>query len=303
VYKAFTPRSVDAKRPHIRELTRDILARHRDAGELDVLHDFAHELPIRLICDVVGVPEEHHDAFSRWSTDLGAALSSQLTPELQTAGEQAAVALSAAVLDLIRARRAAPRDDLLSRLIAAANEAEESFSDDDLVVLIINLIFGGHDSSRSMLALGVALLVQHPDQLERLREDPSLAQSAGDEILRYEPIVPVLAREPSEDIEVAGVTLAAGEPFLMSILSANRDPEVFDEPDRFDISRSGARSFHFGWGVHRCLGAALANAEIQEVLPEFFARCRNVELVEEPRWVPFANLRRIEKLPIRFQPG
>jgi cytochrome P450 len=304
VNRAFTPRSADEKRARVRELTREIVGRHLDAGRLDVIDDYSHELPIRLICETLGVPQEHQEAFSLWSTHLGSALSSVLTPELQTLGERAAVELSDAVRDLLAMRRKAPRDDLLSSLIRMADELDDPFSDEDLVVLVINLIFGGHDSSRSMLAVAVALLVMHPAELEKFRKSPGLAATAGEEILRYEPIVPVLARESLEGFEIAGVEIAAGEPFWLSVLSANRDEAVIEDPDRFDIARSGPHSFSFGWGAHRCLGAAFALVEIQEALPAFFDCVRNVELlVDEPRWVPFANLRRLESLPIAFDPA
>lgn len=303
VNRAFTPRSADEKRARIRTLTDELLAPHREAGHLDVIGDFSHDLPIRLICETLGVPAEHQAAFSVWSTDLGSALSSVLTPELRARGETAATELSQAVLDLIRLRRKTPSEDLLSDLIRAADELDEGFDDDDLVVLVINLIFGGHDSSRSMIAVAVALLVLHDAELARLRADPKLVVSAGDEILRFEPIVPVLAREATEPFAIEGVTIEAGQPFLLSILSANRDPAVFPEPDRLDVGRRGAHSFSFGWGAHRCLGAAFALAEIQEVLPVFFERLREIELVETPpRWVPFSNLRRLESLEIRFAP-
>lgn len=304
VNRAFTPRSADAKRARIRSLTEELLAPHLEAGRLDVIDDFAHELPIRLICETLGVPEEHQSAFSVWSTDLGSALSSVLTPELRARGESAATALSDAVRDLLVLRRARPQDDLLSDLIRAADELDERGSDEDLVVLVINLIFGGHDSSRSMLAVAVALLVQHPGELARLRADSGLAATTGDEVLRFEPIVPVLAREPTVALEVAGVVLEPGEPFLLSILAANRDPSVFADPDRFDVGRGGPHSFSFGWGAHRCLGAAFARAEIEDVLPTFFARLAEVELLDgPPEWVPFSNLRRLASLRIGFTPA
>jgi len=304
VNRAFTPRSADEKRARVRALTRELVERRLDAGRMDVLDDFSHELPIRLICEALGVPDEHQAAFSVWSTDLGSALSSVLTPELQSRGETAARDLSDAVRDLLRARRRAPAEDLLSDLIREAARLDARFSDEDLVVLVINLIFGGHDSSRSMLAIAIALLVMHPAELERLRSDPGLAAGAGEEILRFEPIVPVLARESTERFEVAGFEIAAGQKFWLSILASNRDPAVFVEPDRFDIGRSGPHSFSFGWGAHRCLGAAFAQVEIQEAIPAFFDVIRNVELlVDEPRWVPFANLRRLETLPIAFEPA
>ena len=303
VSRAFTPRSVERKRPRIRALTREILARHAESGEMDVLHDFAHELPIRLICEMLGVPEAYHDDFSRWSVDLGAALAVVLTPELQAAGEAAATNMNRVVLELLAERRAAPKDDLLSALIRAADELEERFDDEDILVLVINIIFGGHDSSRSMLAVGIAILLQHPQQLARLRADLSLIRRATEEVLRYEPLIPVMARESREDFEIAGVTIPAGQPYMLSILSANRDERVFEAPDTLDVTRERARSFSFGWGAHFCLGSNLARAEFQEVIPEFFACCRDVEmLIDVPKWVPFANLRRIEALPIRFAP-
>ena len=303
VSRAFTPRSVDAARPRMRELSREILARHFEAGSLDVLHDFAHELPIRLMCELLGVPDEHHADFSHWSTSLGDALSSVPTPKLIREGEGAVAGMGKAVQQLLDERRRRPRNDLLSALLLEADGFETPVEDDALVVLVINLIFGGHDTSRSMLAIAVALLVSHPAELRRLLEQPSLAARAGDEVLRYEPLVPVMAREAREDLEVAGWRIPAGDTFLLSIVAANRDPAVFPAPDRFDIGRDDPHSFSFGWSAHRCLGAALARAEIQEVIPEFFACCRDVELlVDEPRWVPFANLRRIESLPVRFEP-
>lgn len=303
VSRAFTPRSVDAARPRMRELSREILARHFEAGSLDVLHDFAHELPIRLMCELLGVPDEHHDDFSHWSTCLGDALSSVPTPELIREGERAVEGMGQAVQQLLDERRRHPREDLLSALLQEADGFEETVDDDALVVLVINLIFGGHDTSRGMLAIAVALLVAHPAELRRLLEQPGLAARAGDEVLRYEPLVPVMAREAREDLEVAGWRIPAGDTFLLSIVAANRDPAVFPDPDRFDIGRDDPHSFSFGWSAHRCLGAALARAEIQEVIPEFFACCRKVELlVDAPRWVPFANLRRIEGLPVRFEP-
>ena len=304
VSRAFTPRSVDATRPRMRELSREILTRHFEAGKLDVLHDFAHELPIRLMCELLGVPGEHHDDFSRWSTALGEALSAVPTPELIRDGEDAVEGMGRSVHQLLEERRRKPREDLLTALIQAAADFPQPVDDEALVVLVINLIFGGHDTSRGMLAIAVALLVRHPAELRRLHEQPSLAASAGDEVLRYEPLVPVMAREAQQDLEVAGWPLPAGSTFLLSILAANRDPEIFPDPDRFDIARDDPHSFSFGWSAHRCLGAALARAEIQEVIPEFFACCREVELlVEAPRWVPFANLRRIESLPVRFEPS
>lgn len=301
VSRAFTPRRVDEKRARVRELARGLVSERLAAGELDLVEDLADPLPIRLMCELLGVEREAQSGFARWSTDLGRALTQVLTPEAQRAGEAAAAGLGAAIAELIAARRAHPRDDLLSALLAAAQQGPEPFADEDLVTLVINLLFGGHDTSRSMLSIGMALLLQNPEQLHRLREDPSLGPAAGEEILRCEPPIAVLAREPTEDIELDDVVLAKGTLVLLSILSANRDPRVFTEPDRFDVGRSGPRSFSFGWGPHHCLGAALARAEIQEAIPTLL-RDFEFELLEEPRWVPFVAIRRLASVRVGVRP-
>jgi cytochrome P450 len=284
----------------VRELARELVGERLAAGEIDLVADVAHLLPIRLMCEILGVESEAHPDFARWSTDLGRALTQVLTPEARRAGEEAATGLGAAIAELIAARRARPRDDLFSALLSASAQGPERFADEDLVTLVVNLLFGGHDTSRSMLSIGMALLLQHPEQLARLRRDPSLAVCAGEEILRFEPPIAVLAREPVEDIELEGVVLPKGEMVLLSILSANRDARVFSEPDRFDVGRDAPRSFSFGWGPHHCLGAALARAEIQEAIPALL-RDFDFELVEAPQWVPFVAIRRLDSVRVRVR--
>jgi cytochrome P450 len=172
------------------------------------------------------------------------------------------------------------------------------------VTLVVNLLFGGHDTSRSMLAVTMLLLLQHPDQLAKLRGDASLMARAGEEALRFEPIIIWAAREPTEDLEVAGIALPAGEPVMLSILAANRDPEVFDAPDRFDITRTSKSSVSFGWGPHICLGAHLARAELEEAIPELLRICEHIEFAgDEPRWLPHGFIRRLDQLRVRFRPS
>lgn len=301
VSRAFTPRRVEAQRPRVRELALSLVRAGLERGELDLVDDVFHVLPIVLMCEILGVDAEGHPDFARWSTDLGRALTQVMTPETLRAGDEAALRLGAAVRELLAERRVRPGDDLLSALVAASEQGPERFAEEDLVTLVINLLFGGHDTSRSMLSIGMALLLEHPAELARLRRDPSLAASAGEEILRCEPPIAVLAREPVEDIELAGVVLPKGEMVLLSVLSANRDPRVFSDPDRFDVARRSPRAFHFGWGPHHCLGAALARAEVQEAIPAL-ALTFDFELREAPRWVPFAAIRRLEHVHVRVRP-
>lgn len=302
VSRAFTPRAIDALRPRIRELTRSRLLAHARTGVLDFVRDLADPLPATLMCDLMGVAEEEHDDFARWSGDLGDGLASVMTPERRSRAEAAVIALNTRIGELIALRRTQPGDDLLSALLRAAQEDAASYSEAELVTLVINLIFGGHDTSRSLLTVAAALLVEHPNSQELLRRNPRLIANATEEILRCEPPVPVLAREPREDLEVAGVSLPKGQMLFLSILAANRDPEIFENPDKFDVTRKIQRSFSFGWGPHHCLGAALARAELQEVIPTLLATCKNLEREgAPPRWVPFVSIRRLDALKIRFE--
>jgi cytochrome P450 len=303
VSRAFTPRAVERVRPRIGAIAREILIRHAGAGTLEFSETLADELPIRLICEMLGVEGSDHADFARWSTALGRVLAAVQTPAVRREGEAAALAMNARIAELIRERRASPRSDLFSALLDSAAHSEIAIDDAELVTLVVNLIFGGHDTSRSLLTIGLALLLFHPEELRKLRADPGLAASAGEEILRCEPIVPWMAREAHSEIELPdGLRLAPGGIFFLSILAANRDPDVFPDPDRFDIARRGARSFSFGWGPHVCLGSSLARAEVQEALPAILDACAEIEpQIERPKWVPHTFIRRIEGLPLRFR--
>jgi cytochrome P450 len=301
VSRAFTPRAVERLRPRMREHAEALLARHAERGELDVVQDFAHELPSLLFCDLLGVPEADRAEFADWSTQLGSVLAEVVSPEQRERTERAVVGLRDALAGLIAERRRRSTPDLLGKLVAAALASEDDFSDDELVVLAINVLFGGHDSSRSLIAVAVMLLLRHPDQLALLRRDPSLIPGAVEEILRYEPVVGSMGRVPREDLDLEGECLRAGTSVLLSLVAANRDPAVFEDPDRFDVTRPAQRAVGFGWGPHHCLGAALARAELQEVLGVWL-HCPRLELaIERPRWVPFTYIRKLESLPVRFE--
>ena len=302
VSRAFTPRAIDALRPRIRELTRQRLQAAAERQHMDFVAELADPLPAAVMCELMGVDESEHDAFARWSADLGDGLASVMTAERRRRAEAAVLALNERIAELIGERRTRPGDDLLSALLRAADDEPGAYTEAELVTLVINLIFGGHDTSRSLLTAAVDLLLSHPESIALLRREPALVVNATEEILRCEPPVPVLAREPRETLEVAGIALPPGRMVLLSVLSANRDPRVFSDPDRFDITRPIQRSFSFGLGPHHCLGAALARAELQEVIPTLLETCRRIEREgPAPGWVPFMSIRRLEGLRIRFE--
>lgn len=302
VSRAFTPRSIDAQRPKIREQVRAMLLAGAERGELDVVADLADPLPIWMMCDLLGIDAADHATFAGWSTDLGDALASVMTPERRSRAEHALVGFDERIRALFAERRRQPREDLVSRLLAEAKQAGPAFDDTELVTLVINLIFGGHDTSRSVLTSAFALLTAHPGELEKLRREPGRAPAATEEILRMEAPVAVLGREPTETVETRGTKLEAGKMFFLSVLAANRDPAVFAEPDRFDIDREPKRSFSFGWGSHFCLGAALARAEVQETLRGIACDTKAIERVgPPPAQVPFVSIRRLESFRIRVE--
>jgi cytochrome P450 len=179
-----------------------------------------------------------------------------------------------------------------------AEESGDRLTHDELRALIINLLFAGHDTTKSLLSIAIWLLMTHPDQLALLRHDPSLLVAAVEEISRYETPISGIPRVPSEDIAVAGVSIPAGAYITISVPSANRDPRRFEEPDRFDITRTDNRHLTFGFGIHHCVGAAVARAEVQEALRVLVSRAELEPLVTEPTWVPFAAARRFESLPV-----
>jgi cytochrome P450 len=200
---------------------------------------------------------------------------------------------------LIDRRRADPGDDLFTALVHA-EESGDRLTRVELQALMINLLFAGHDTTRSTLAIILWLLATHPDQLELLRAQPALVPAAVEEMVRYEPIISGIPRIPSIDLDVAGVHIPAGSYVTLSVPSANRDPRPFRDPDRLDITRDDNRHIGFGLGVHHCVGANVARAELQEALAIVLDRCPVIEAVEEPVWMPYAASRRFEALSMRL---
>lgn len=294
VSRAFTPRAVESLRPRVVEITEELLDGFQ-GDTVDLVPGFAHELPIRVMGAMLGVPVGDHHRFAAWTADLGLVFSAVHTPELLNRLETAISGLNVYVAELIADHRAQPGDDMLSGLIAAEADGDK-LSETELVAMVENLLFAGHDTTRSMLMIGAALLLSHPDQWILLSDDPSLAAQAVDEILRFEAPVLGSGRDAVESLDLFGVSVADGETVTTMSLAANRDPAAFDSPDRFDIRRPGGKLMSFGQGIHYCLGAALARLEGQVAFPMLLERYPRMELAVQPAWVPYASIRRFEEL-------
>jgi cytochrome P450 len=290
VSRAFTPRSVERLRPAIAEHARSILAPGFEQGRFDAQGDLGHRLPLAVISDLLDIPEQDRATFGQWTKLLGLAFSAIRDPQIHREIEDALAQLDTYVRSLIADRRRTPGDDLLSALIQV-EEAGDRLTTDEMVALTENLMFAGHDTTRGALAAMSVLLARHPDQLVDLAADPDLIPRAADEVLRYEPITFGTARLASEAVEVAGVAIGAGEPVVLCLTSACRDPRRYADPDAFDVHRDDVKSTTFGAGIHFCLGANLARVELEEAIRVLAQPGVALELEGDPRWIPLAQIR------------
>jgi cytochrome P450 len=301
VNPALAPRAIDRYRPAMRAFLEQLLRENLPAdGRCDFIDAFAKPYPSLVIAEVMGAPLTDAPRLHHWSNWIQRQFDAgSLTTERELI--EAAVAEFYAYEDeLIETRRPAPGDDLISSLIKAEAEGDR-LSDDELRNLILNILVGGVDTSQSQLAHAIRLLALHPDQWEALRADPhGLALKAVDESLRYEPITPFTARITIGEVEHRGVTFPPGSIVLVSAWHANRDGFADDE---FDITadRAGARVLTFGAGIHYCVGANLARAEMQEGLAFFAERVTRITLDGEPEFGTPSGIYGLETLPVRLE--
>ena len=298
VNKAFTPRRVERLRPRIEQVLTELLEPLRDGAEFDVIADLAFPFPVTVMCELLGVPAEDREMFRARTRQLAVILEWQRTPEDFMGAAEATFVFAGYFLPLFEERRRNPRDDLVSALVAAEDEGDR-LSADELFTTCVLLLAAGHETTMNLIANGLLALLRHPDQLARLRDEPSLARSAVEEVLRYDSPVQLTARTALVDQTIGDKTIRAGEQAITLIGAANRDPEVFENPDTVDIGRDPNHHLAFGGGAHFCLGAALARAEAQIALPEL-VRLPGLQLaVDEPAWRNTTTLRGLQSLPVR----
>ena len=303
VSKAFTPRVVETLRPRIQQFVEGLLARVADNHTMDLIAEFAYPIPVNVSSEMLGVPDDDHEQFKGWSLDIARGLDSVLLPpdsEVSRRSLAARHALADYFRALIARRRAQPRDDMLSGLIAA-EEAGDKLNEEELLATCILLLVAGHETTVNLIGNGVLALLRHPDQLRRVRENPALIPTAVEELLRFDSPVQRTARIPSEDIVIDGRKVAAGEMVMPFTGAANRDPAQFAEPDRLDLTRSDNRHVAFGAGMHFCLGAPLARVEGQIAIHNLVQRFPKLSLAAAPpRFRESLTLRGLQSLPVTF---
>lgn len=275
--KAFTSRVAENLRPRIQTLVDDMLERAGSEEEMDVVAAIAGPLPIRVICEMLGVPEDGRERVMRWSHELLPSFGPIMSTEQLRKISVTMTEFSRYIEELLTWRKAHPQRHLLDDLIAARDSGNR-LSDAELVSTCILLVFAGHLTTVQLIATGVLTLLRHPQQAERLQNDPSLYATAVEEILRFESPLQVVNRTASEDLEIGGKRILKGQMVLISLVAANRDPEQFPQPETFDIARTPNRHISFGYDCHYCAGAPLARLEAQIALETLFRRYPNLEL-------------------------
>src|SRR5262245_9621270 len=304
VNPAFTPRAADRWRPAMRMYLEQLWDAVRDDGRCEFVESFAKPYPSLMIATVMGAPLEDAPRLHHWSNWIQRQFDA---PSLMTERpkiEQAVEEFYEWADGMLAHRRENPADDLVSTLIAAEQEGDR-LSDVELVNLVLNVLVGGVDTTQSQLAQGIRLFAAHPDQWELLAQDPELAPRAVDEILRFEPITPFTARIMLEDVTYRDVLFPKDTVVMVCAFTANRDPETIADPDTFDITadRGSDKPLTFGAGIHYCLGANLAKAELQEGLAFLAPRMRDLTLDGEPELGSINGIYGLDKLPIRFTRG
>ena len=307
VSKAFTPRTISTLRPRIEALVTELFDKIVDAGEVDVITALAYPLPLTIIAELLGAPAEHHPELQRWSRALARGFDPDplLYPEEREARTQAAREFQAYFRDLIRQRRQDPKDDLISGL-AMVEEQGDMLTEDEMLATCVTLLVAGHETSVNLVGNGILALIRNPEQYELLRSRPELAGPAVEEMLRYDSPVHMTTRMAHKKLEIAGETFDEGDGVVLLFGCANRDPEAFPEPEKFDITRYAGpapvnRHLTFSLGIHYCLGAPLARLEMEIVLRKLVRRGLKMTITGNVPYRRNLVLRGIDRFPVRFE--
>ena len=298
VSKAFTPRAVRALRPRVEKIADDLLDSLDGADSFDVIDAIAYPLPVAVICEMLGVPQEDRGPFREWSNDASLSIEPLLDDRRVASTMDALSRLRDYFSDLAERRRADPGDDLVSALTQIEDEGDR-LSHLELQLMLVLLLVAGNETTRNLVGNGLLALLRNPEQLDRLRREPELIGPAVEELIRYDSPVQIDGRSVREDTEVGGVPLERGQYLMLLLGAANRDPEAFDDPDVLDVSRERNPHLGFGRGIHHCLGAPLARMEAEVMLGKLLERFPNVRLAGSPTRRRQIVLRGLSSLPVR----
>lgn len=291
VQKAFHARELGYLRESARRHANELCGKALATGSTDLMSEIAHWLPIRVVCDMLGIPVADSGKFNMWSLTLSAkAWSMSITPDVKKELDDCILGLREYVVDLINRRRQEPAGDLISALVQVRDEDGDRLSEEEMVALVANIFVGSHDTTKLLCGNAVLRLLQHREEWDRLCADRELAGPATEEILRFEPSIAFLVRVANEPFSWNGLDFAQDELIGLHILAANRDPDVFTDPERLDISQREQRHLTFGGGPHFCVGAGLARLVAAEFLSALSRSYPSLELGIEPSEVVWTNV-------------
>ncbi|HLT35880.1 MAG TPA: cytochrome P450, partial [Enhygromyxa sp.] len=298
---AFTPRAIARLQARIRELARELVDDIVGREQFDLIEALAIPLPVTVIAELLGVDPARRSEFKRWSDDLLAG--TRFDPNLDDAELERLLASRNQFLDyfreMIELRRRVPSPDLLGDLVRAELE-DEALSPDEVLAMAVVLLIAGNETTTNLIGNGMAEILDHPDDLRRLRANPGLIPGFIEEVLRFRSPVSMLVRKATEDITIRGVTIPQGDGVALMIAAANRDPEQFPDPDRFDITREPSGHLAFGYGIHFCVGAPLSRLEARIVFEELFRRLPEVSREQQALdWITSSGLRGLRSLRLR----
>ena len=304
VAKEFTPRRVEALRPRIEAICDDLIAGFRSRGSVDLIHEFAALLPLTIISDMFGLPEQDRERFRRWTLIIGGVDQASVAEQPRAWADTGAY-LTQLIDNKSRADRPAAESDLLAALIAVRDSGDR-LSHSELVAMATVLLLAGHATTVNLIANTVLELVRRPEHLAAVREDPDLIEAVIEETLRHDgPVVNPNLRYTRKEVRIGDTTIPANEVVILSIAAADRDPDRFSDPDAFDPARAGgAAHLGFGHGVHYCIGAPLARLESRIAIGRLLAACPDLALAEgeELQWRIGLPGRALLRLPLTFTP-
>lgn len=300
VSKAFTPHIIERLYPYIEETVNELLDAVLPTGKMELISEFAFPLPVIVITKMLGIPVNEREQFREWANILIRTIDISRTEESLEQGGDVARKLVGYFHSLIEQRRQHPQNDLISQLIQAEEQGDR-LNEDELVAMCILLLIAGHETTMNLIGNGMLSLLQNPLQCEKLRENPALISTAIEEILRYESPTQVTVRFATEDVEIGGKVIQKGQQVYLILGAANRDPEVFSNPNQFDITRTPNQHLAFGTGIHFCLGAPLARLEADIAIRALLQRIPALQLdTNMPQWRGLIGFRGLHVLPVSF---
>jgi cytochrome P450 family 142 subfamily A polypeptide 1 len=303
VSRGFTPRRVRDHEQTIRRICTEIIDRVAPKGECDFVWDIAAPLPLLLIADMLGFPQESYDDLLRWSDDLirATTVGDQAAAD---AGAQAMLEFRAFQLGVIADRRARPPQDDLVSILCYAEIDGERLDDESIIQESLLILIGGDETTRHVMTDGMLALLEHPDQMAILRDDPAKTTVGVEELLRWVSPIKNMSRTATRDVELHGQTVREGDQLILMYPSANRDEAVFEDPDRFDVQRDPNPHLAFGFGPHFCMGASLARLELEVMFGELLRRLPDLHLAGDPEPRRSSNfISGPEAMPVAFTPS